>query len=87
MLRVIIEDWPYGREQDKTVLGHMDIINDGTGTLAVGNYYVRLGGDGHDFAGRGGDEYYSGSHKRELGWWPLVVQAFKWAGEAIPRGK
>lgn len=83
MLRVIIEDWPYGDEQRKTVLGHMDIVNDGTGTVEVGNYYVNVVGD-EPFSSRV-SQYYAGSHKRELGWWPLVVQSFKWAGEKIPK--
>ena len=80
MLRVIIEDWPYGDEKRKTVLGHMDIVNDGTGTVEIGNYYVKT--DNAEGVLR---EYYAGSHKRELGWWPLVIQAFKWAGEKVPR--
>lgn len=83
MLRVIIEDWPYGIEDRKTVLGHMDIVNDGTGTVEVGNYYINVVGD-DEFSSRV-SQYYAGSHKRELGWWPLVIQAFKWAGEKVPR--
>ena len=79
MLRVIIEDWPYGDRKRKTVLGHMDIVNDGSGSVEVGNYYVRLD------ESRGPVQYYAGSHKRKLGWWPLVIQAFKWAGEEVPR--
>ena len=84
MLRVTIEDWPFGHEDQKTVLGYMDIVNDGTGTLDIGNYYVRVNGD-KPHSSRV-SQYYAGSHKRELGWWPLVVQSFMWAGEKIPHG-
>ena len=42
MLRVTIELVPFGVEAQSKVLGRIGIINDGSGSLAVGNYDVSL---------------------------------------------
>ncbi len=42
MLVIKIELWPFGQESKKQELGRAHIINDGTGTLDIGNYEVKL---------------------------------------------
>lgn len=42
MLRITIELLPFGSEARKRHLGTMEISNDGTGDLEIGNYDVRL---------------------------------------------
>lgn len=74
MIRVTIDFIPYGDESRAEELGHIEIINDGTGTQEVGNYFVRI--NGADLA--------IGSHERAGGWLPLVEQAVRSA--AAPGG-
>lgn len=42
MLVIKIELWPFGNEKTKRELGRAHIINDGTGSLEIGNYVVKL---------------------------------------------
>jgi len=40
MVRITIEIMPQGSRENRKVLGHVDIINDGTGTQTIGNYSI-----------------------------------------------
>jgi len=42
MLRVTIELWPHGLEQEKTILGSGTIANNLSGTATKGNYNITL---------------------------------------------
>lgn len=42
MIRVTIELWPYGREENKKTLGVIHIANDATGTPHRGNYQAKF---------------------------------------------
>ena len=39
MVRVTVEIVPFGRESAKRVLGTLNIVNDGTGSSILGNYF------------------------------------------------
>jgi hypothetical protein len=51
MLRVTIELLPYGDESQARTLGTLEIANDATGTLDVGNYTGKLFAE---YTGQGG---------------------------------
>lgn len=73
MLRVSVDYIPFGNEEHRETLAVMDVINDGTGNLKIGNYKIK---------------YYEGSfntptvtkvkkHQREMGFLTLLIKAFK----------
>lgn len=45
MIRVTVDLVPFGDETQKRTLTFFEIANDGTGTVAQGNYMVRFQGD------------------------------------------
>ena len=46
MLRVTIELVPFGIEEHRKLLGMIGIVNDGSGSLDVGNYDIALSDEG-----------------------------------------
>ena len=42
MINIPINLWPYGDDMREKSLGRIVIVNDGTGTVDRGNYYVRI---------------------------------------------
>jgi hypothetical protein len=49
MIKITIEIWKQGNPLDKSLLGVIDIINDGTGTKTKGNYSYSLISKGRKF--------------------------------------
>ena len=79
MLVVTVELWPYGRVDERRVLTHMQIVNDGTGSTDVGNYAVTRIGHGNRFVEAGQRAVTHGKvrgHKRrQEAVWELVRDA------------
>lgn len=73
MLRVTIELLPHGREDNKKVIGIMEVMNDGSGTEEIGNYNIILREGKKEFKRGGVNEF----HRKELGPWDLVYQALQ----------
>ncbi len=42
MIVIKAEIWPHGLKKKKYVIGELDITNDGTGSLKVGNYILEF---------------------------------------------
>jgi len=42
MIKITIEMWPRGYEQNKKKIAEMTIVNDGSGTKTKGNYYFNM---------------------------------------------
>lgn len=74
MIRVTIELVPRGDESKKKHLGTAEIVNDGTGDIATGNYTVRLSkwGQPEQTWKRGS---LTGFPRQRLGPWDLLALA------------
>lgn len=70
MLRVTVEIVPFGDEEEKQLLGTMEIINDGSGDGRIGNYIIRR------------DDAVAAVHDypRKAGFWELTRQALNKLG-------
>jgi hypothetical protein len=66
MLRVTVELVPHGNEQEKSIIGLMEIVNKGNGTESIGNYFYSLGDGKIINSGQ-----YNGFN-RSLGFWRLI---------------
>lgn len=53
MVRVTIEVWPFGKKEDSKVTHIIDVINDGTGTVKIGNYLYNITGEDGELIKRG----------------------------------
>lgn len=74
MIRITVELLPLGSERGKVLLGEGRIINDGSGTLHVGNYNVELSMRGN--ARRLWKEArVTGFPREQLGGWDLLCRA------------
>lgn len=70
MLRITVEIIPHGIEDQKRILGTMEIVNDGTGTRRDGNYAGRLHAEYTDATGRRG--YVRSFRRQGQSVWSLV---------------
>ena len=57
MIRITIELVPYGDESRRKIIGTGEIVNDGTGTKAIGNYRYWLS-DGNGVFSKGSVENF-----------------------------
>lgn len=70
MIVVTVKLWPKGDRTRERVLGELEIANDGTGTLEVGNYRGLLRAEYTGPAGRPGQ--VRGFRRRRQSVWTLI---------------
>lgn len=81
MVVVKIEMWPHGDETKAFPIGQMNIANDGTGDVAVGQYEVELLHAGSYFGKPGAWKSAKGfKYLRRLSPYHLVAAALKACG-------
>lgn len=81
MVVVKIELWPHGDESQMRPLGRIDIANDGTGTVALGNYDATFAHAGSYYGKEG--HYKKGrivAFSRNLSPYHLIARALAAAG-------
>ena len=69
MLRITIDVIPFGYKEQMKTLGIMEIINDGSGNIELGNYTVYINPDER------GDKFRIEKFVRKRGFWELITEA------------
>jgi len=79
MIKIIVELWPLGFEQNKKILGEMEIANDTTGTRTQGNYSFRISKQGNEGIWKRGS--LIGFPRKQKNVWHLLFLCLKSAIE------